>query len=171
MLFILSGGSCAGNGLRATVALSHMKHVVTGWLGLCILALHLLQHPTEYIYLRYSHNLERVPKFPDLISSLVGPAGGQGFGLRCSADCNADGGACIFHRGPWQERCLREGKTCRKRSLYFLIRHLNAGLSWQGEKWNAVCFLLPLQDRCFQSFTFLPATLLYCHFSLPYIYS
>lgn len=110
MLLIFSGGSCAGNGLPATVALSHMKNLVTGWLGLCILALCLLQHPTEYIHLRYSHNLERVPKFPDLISSLVGPAGGQGFGLRCSADCNADGGACIFHPGPWQERCFREEK-------------------------------------------------------------
>lgn len=28
MLFIIPGGSCAGNGLRATVALSHMKNLV-----------------------------------------------------------------------------------------------------------------------------------------------
>lgn len=57
---------------------------------------------------------------------------------------------------PVAREMFKRGETCRKHSLYFLIRHLNAGLSWQGEKWSAVCFLLPLQDRCFQSFTFLP---------------
>lgn len=50
---------------------------------------------------------------------------------------------------------FKRGKTCRKRPLCFLIRHLNAGLSWQREKWSAVYFLPPLQDRWLQSFSFL----------------
>lgn len=56
---------------------------------------------------------------------------------------------------PTAREMLKRGKTCRKRPLCFLIRHLNAGLSRQREKWSAVDFLPPLQDRWLQSFTFL----------------
>lgn len=62
-----------------------------------------------------------------------------------------------MHISSWPpaREMFKRGKTCRKRPLCFLIRHLNAGLSWQREKWSAVYFLLPLQDRWLQSFTFL----------------
>lgn len=56
---------------------------------------------------------------------------------------------------PTAREMFKRGKTCRKRPLCFLIRHLNAGFSRQREKWSAVYFLPPLQDRWLQSFAFL----------------
>lgn len=56
---------------------------------------------------------------------------------------------------PTAREMFKRGKTCRKRPLCFLIRHLNAGFSRQREKWSAVYFLPPLLDRWLQSFPFL----------------
>lgn len=74
--------------------------------------------PPNTFYFRYSHNLERVPKFSDLISSLLGPAEGQSVASSVGLAA-AQGGPCIFHPGPRQERCFREEKPAENALFAF----------------------------------------------------